>query len=173
MQELIEASKKELESRSGAYFKTTLDFLKWTTTITIGGMLWMGNNLRSIAGLPLILGVAATLCLFTSLVIGMIVARKVSIAAAKDWSIAIADSAIIQNAIVKHTLLSILPAEELRTRLEQKEGDTSDRKWTALKAAEPFSQPEAFDSLMTGYLIALLVGLFLYISAQVLYVLKM
>jgi len=168
MQETIDQSKKDLDTQADTYFRVVVDFLKWTSTVTIGAMVWIGNNLDKVKPIPLVIAIVALLCLFASLVVAIHVVRRISIAAAKDWSLAIADSAILRNSILKSVLLSIVPAEELSAGFEREERAAKDHKWDALKAAQPFSQPEGFNFWITVYVISLLTGLFLYVFAQIL-----
>src|SRR3990170_4099687 len=159
MQEGINQSKQELDLHSDEYFKSIVDFFKWTVTITIAVMLWIADNLVRLDPLPKVLVLIALLCFLASVAIAIVAITRMNIAFAKNWSLAIAKSNILQNQVVKNVLLSIVPAKELAEIFERKEREVDKEKWEALKSSEAFFKPEGYTLLTTLYSVSLIAGL--------------
>ena len=168
MQEGINQAKKELDLRSDVYLKSIVDFFKWTITVTVVVMLWIADNLDGLKLFPKVLVVIALFCFLASVAIAIVAVTRMNIAFAKDWGLAIANSNILQNQILKTTLLSIVPAKELAESFERKEREMDKEKWETLKSSEPFSKPEGYNRLAKLYAVFLIAGLALYIFAQAL-----
>lgn len=43
----FEYIEQQMEDSSKSYFETTLNFIKWNTAISVGAVLWLGNNIAT------------------------------------------------------------------------------------------------------------------------------
>jgi ABC-type multidrug transport system fused ATPase/permease subunit len=131
-------------------------------------MLWIADNLDGLKLLPRILVIIALFCFLASVAIAIIAVTRMKIAFAKDWSLAIANGNILQNLILKTTLLSIIPDKASVEIFKGKEHKLDNEKWKTLKSSEGFSKPEGHNRLAILYALLIIAGLVLYIFAQTL-----
>lgn len=116
---------------AGSYYKGIVDFMKWTSTVAIAAILWVGNTLTSIAGMPWIISIASLVFLVLSLVIAILAVRLILIAWAREWA----------WAREEHTLylLKKLKAIEPSKVSQEKEVEQIQRVIKAIDATRPFS----------------------------------
>jgi hypothetical protein len=77
---------KEAEQR--LYLKRVMDYVKWTSTIAVAAILWVGNSIVSAVGLRLFLVIIGLGALVFSLGCSVYAASKVLIASRKHWELA-------------------------------------------------------------------------------------
>jgi len=79
---LWEISRRLLERRESpaeleTYLKGIVDFVKWTSTINIAAMLWIGSNINEISKPSQYIAIAALICLAGSLILAISAAMQV------------------------------------------------------------------------------------------------
>lgn len=161
-EDIIQAREKE-KILAGSYLKGITDFVKWTSTIAVAAILWIGNGITSIAGLPWKISIAGLVFLVLSLAIAVFAAKRILTAWATEWA----------SASEEHTLyvLKKWKAVEPTKLPEKEEVEQIYRYLDAVKATRPFTQPTGFSAQVSWHIALLLVGLLLYVCAQVLSVL--
>lgn len=143
-----------------SYFKGIMDFVKWTSTVAIAAILWVGNTITSIAGLPRIISIASLVFLILSLSIAVLAVRRVLTAWATEWVLAREDYTFC--------LLKKLKAIEPSKVTEQKETEQINRLIKAIDDTRPFSRPTGFSTWVSWHTSLLIAGLLMYVLAQVL-----
>jgi hypothetical protein len=158
------SSKAEREEKflAEAYLKGITDFVKWSSTLAIAAILWIGNNITSVAGLSWVwwLSVVSLGFLVFSLVIAVLIVNRVLTAWGLKW-VAIREW---QKAILLKK-----EAEEEPSKVTDQELTTQHRQ--SLKTAiatVPLSQPAGFNTWVSWHIVLLIAGLVIYALAQIL-----
>ena len=181
-EEDITQAREQEKLLAESYLKGITDFVKWTSTVAIAAILWVGNGITAIAGLPQIIALVALAFLVSSLIIAVLTIGRVLTAWAKEWDVAREDYSFCLlkklKAILSSKLIEQARVEQLKQmaeRLEQeiddlelKESEQIERLINAIKTARPFSSPKGFSTWVSWHMRLLLLGLILYILAQVL-----
>jgi len=144
----------------GSYLKGIIDFVKWTSTIAIAAILWVGNTMTSITGLLRILAIVGLVFLVGSLIIAIILVNRVLTAWAREWDLA--------RESYSFYVLKKFKAVEPSKVTEQKETEQINHLLKAGKATWPFSQPAVFSAGVSWHIAFLAAGLFIYVLAQIL-----
>jgi len=160
--DITQAGKQEKLSAE-SYLKGIMDFVKWTSTVIIAAILWIGNTIASIKGLSRILAAVGLVSLFVSLVIAIFVVRRVLAAWAKEW--------VLAGEYYTFYLLKKLKAVDPTKITEQKETEQINCLLSAISATKSYSKPVGFSALVIIHITFLVIGLILYLLAQVLSVL--
>ena len=156
----IDEAREREKLQSTAYLENVVDFVKWTSTVAIATILWVGNALTSFSGMALISGIAGLFSLICSIAMAILVIRRVLTAQSTEW-IAASESYGLY-------LLKQAKAYDLGKVTEEKEVEQINRLIKALDASKPFLQPKGFARWVAFHTILLLVGLLLYVVAQLL-----
>lgn len=157
-----EIRKVEREKRvlAESYHKGLIDFTKWTSTLAVAGLLWVGNAIPRTIGPSRILAILSSGSLVVSLVFAILTVRRVLVAWANEWVVASEE----------HTLwlLKKFKALEPTEVTEEKEIRQVERLLSAIDATKGFSKPSAFNVPVMWHITSLVLGLLLYVLAQVL-----
>jgi hypothetical protein len=62
---------------------------------------------------------------------------------------------------------NLIPNEKQNANLKQHEREQDRSKWEKLQNTKPFSHPGGYNRWLTTYLVFLMVGLLLYLTAQI------
>ena len=161
-EEILEARERE-KLLAESYYKGIVDFMKWTSTVVIAAILWVGNTVTSITGLPRMLAIVGLGFLVVSLATAILAVKRVLTAWATEWVLSREEHTLY--------LLKKLKAIEPSKVTEEKETEQIQRVIKAIDATKPFAQPTGFSTRVSSHIAFLLIGLLLYICAQVLSVL--
>ncbi len=170
--DIAEAGERE-ELLAQAYLKGTIDFVKWSSTLAVAAILWIGNFITSATGLSWAMSVLSLVLLIVSLVVAIFAARRVLIAWAKEWDVARAD----------HTFSLFKKLKAIKTRelkpnettplneLDKQEQEIIECLIKSIDSAKPFSESKRFNAWISWHIILLVGGLLVYVVAQFLGVL--
>jgi len=170
------------------YFKGILDFVKWTSAIATAALLWVGNSVASFSGLPRVIAFVGLLFFILSIAIAIITIRQVLAAWARRWNVAQEASYLLQA----WNPVALRKANEL----ENKYGHMSPMEYftemtkagesypsaqlvieelkqlepliKAIEANVPYTRQARFGTWVSVHVVLLLVGLILYVTAQIL-----
>lgn len=160
-----DVTQAEIEERLSEqlYYRGLVDFTKWTSTLAIAGVLWVGGAITRTIGLSQALMITSSVVLVISLIFAIVLMRRVLQAWGKEWV----------RAIEHHTFLLTkqFKAFEPEQVTAEKESDQINRLISAIDATREFSRPSGFNAMATSHIAFLVLGLFLYIIAQALSVL--
>jgi len=158
----VDLRQAEREERvlAESYYKGLIDFTKWTSTLAIAGVLWVGSTITRTMGLSQALVIASSVFLIISLLLAIWLMRRVLEAWGREW----------MRATEEYTLLLLkkVKAFEPEKVTEVKEGAQIDRLLSAIDATREFSRPSGFNAIATCHVAFLVMGLVLYVVAQVL-----
>jgi hypothetical protein len=157
-EDIIEAEERE-KLLAESYHKGIMDFVKWTSTVAIAAILWVGNAVTSITGLPRILAIVGLGFLVVSLATAILAVKRVLTAWAAEWVLAKEDYTLC--------LLKKIKAIEPSKVTQEKEDEQIQRLIKANDATKPFARPTGFSTWISCHIALLLVGLLLYVFAQV------
>lgn len=151
--ELIDVEKVKEES----YFKGIVDYIKWTSTIGIGAILWIGNTLRMNYQLITIISL---IFLISSLIIAIFIIYQVLGLWSKEWEAA----RKTKSAIYSHNFFAKYagsgdPPENSRKKIDDKFAQAYD----AFLATESYQKPKQFNKIVFFHIFLLVIGLILYI----------
>jgi hypothetical protein len=165
--DIAEAGKRE-ELLAEAYLKGTIDFIKWSSTLAVAAILWIGNFITSAIGLSRTMSAISLVFLISSLVVAVLAARRVLIAWAKEWDIAKADHTFSLFKKVK-----AIKAKELKptdsaslNELNKQEQELIERLIKTIDSVKPYSESKSFNSWISWHIMLLIGGLLFYIVAQ-------
>jgi hypothetical protein len=159
-EDIVQAREQE-KLQAETYLKGMMDFVKWTSTVAIAAILWVGNTTTSITGSSRVGLVTASLAfLVGSLIIAVFTLRRVLTAWGMGWLVASEDHSF--------SVMKKLKAIDPSKVTEQKEAEQIDRLLNAIEATRRFSQPSGFNAWIGGHIGFLMFGLILYAIAQVL-----
>ncbi len=159
----------EQEKLSGeAYLKGIVDFVKWSSTLAVAAILWIGNFITSATGVSLVVSAVSLFLFMGSLIVAILAAVIVLTAWAREWDVARED-----HAFTLFKKLKALKTMELKStdtaqlnELGKQERERIERLINSLDAAKPFSESKRFDTWIRLHIILLIVGLLVYIVAQ-------
>jgi ABC-type multidrug transport system fused ATPase/permease subunit len=143
---------------SESFLKGVMDFIKWTSTIAIAAILWVGNSITSVTGLPWIISIASLIFLIFSLIVAVLAVKRVLKTWADEWDIA--------KELYILLLMKKLKSIEPSIITEQKETEQITK---LIKSADPvksLSRSEGFICWVTLHTGLLLVGLLMYVFAR-------
>ncbi|MHB0965486.1 MAG: hypothetical protein ACYC36_03440 [Bellilinea sp.] len=170
--DIAEAGERE-ELLAEAYLKGLIDFVKWSSTLAVAAILWIGNFITSATGLSWAMSALSLVLLIVSLVVAIFAARRVLIAWAKEWEVARADHAFSlfkKFKAIKTRELKLTETARLN-ELDKQEQDIIERLIKSIDSAKPFSESKRFNTWISWHIILLIGGLLVYIVAQFLGVL--
>ena len=156
-----------------AYLKGIIDFVKWSSTLAVAAILWIGNFITSAKGLSWVMSAIALFLLMSSPIVAILAARRVLTAWAREWDMARED-----HAFSLFKKWKVFKAKELKStetahlnELGKQERERIDRLINSLDAVKPFSESKRFTAWLNWPIILLVGGLLVYIVAQFLSVL--
>jgi hypothetical protein len=153
------AQAREQEKLSAqSFLEGVVDFVKYTSTVSIAGLLWVGNSI-GVARAPFrsILAVSL-LFLVCSLIVAVITIWNVLVARGKEWDADIEDEVFV--------LLKKLKAIEPSKVSEQKESEQIHSLIKTIEASKPFARPTVFNRWVIVHVIFLVLGVTAYALAQ-------
>ncbi len=170
--DIAEAGERE-ELLAEAYLKGTIDFVKWSSTLAVAAILWIGNFITSAMGLSRVMSALSLVLLISSLVVAILAARRVLIAWAKEWDVARADHTFSLFKKLKAVKMKGLKPTETDhlNELDKQEQELIDRLIKSIDSVKPFSESKRFNAWISWHIILLIAGLLFYIVAQFLSVL--
>jgi hypothetical protein len=165
----IEEAADEERVLAKTYLKAQTDFIKWSSTIAVAAILWIGNAEIPSAGLPWLLFLSSLALLVASLIAALVAARRVLIGWAREWDVARHDH--------KFSLFTKWKAYKLSQNTELDQSELADLKLkenrsiedliAAIDAARPFSEPKGFTIPVTCHLLLLVGGLVAYVATRI------
>ncbi len=150
-----------------AYLKGIVDFVKWSSTLAVAAILWIGNFITSATGLSWVISAVSLFLLMSSLIAAILAARRVLTAWAREDH---AFSLFKKWKAFKTKELKPTETTQLN-ELDKQERERIDHLINSLDAAKPFSAPKSFNAWTSWHIILLVGGLLAYIIAQFLSVL--
>lgn len=156
----LDETREQERLRAETYLRGLVDYIKWTSTVGIAAILWIGSVVSSIAGLSRVLAVVSLVVLLVSLVVAVLAVKRVLNAWATEWNVAREDSAFV--------LLKKLKSIKESRVSEQKEEERIDRLIQAIEASKAFARPARFNTWVSWHISLLIVGVLLYVFAQLL-----
>ena len=156
-EELKQAQEQEASSAQ-LYFQGIIDFIKWTSTLGVAAILWVGNALTSLDSLALYLAISSLVALIISLIVAVIVVYRVLTAWSKEW--------VVASETHSFLLMKKLKFVEEDMVSDEKEKEHAGRLLKAVDATKPFHQPTSFNLRVVGHVGLLTIGLVLYALAQ-------
>lgn len=170
--DITEASEQEKLS-SEAYLKGVIDFVKWTSTLAVAGILWIGNFITSATELTWAISAVSLFLLMTSLIAAIFAIRRVLTTWAREW-----DMAREEQAFTLFKKFKALKTKELKPtetaqlyELGKQEWERIEHLINSIDATKPFSESKRFETWIRLHIILLILGLFIYIVAQFLSIL--
>ncbi len=157
--DLVDAREQE-RHLAESYLKQVPDLIKWTSTIAVGAILWIANDISGSIGLSLLASIISLVFLVLSLVFAIYIVRRVLTAWAIEWNVASQDYNLCL--IKKIKALKVSNSEIIDIEEEQ-----VNRLLSAIKAAKPFTDPDAFSPLVSSHIVLLILGLIGYIVSQI------
>ena len=165
--DIAEAGEQE-KLLAEAYLKGIVDFVKWSSTLAVAAILWIGNFITSATRLSWTMSALSLILLMSSLIVAVLAARRVLTAWAREWDVAREDHAFslfkkwkaIKTRDLKPTEIAQL------NELDQQERERIDRLIKSLDAAKPFSESKRFNAWISWHIILLIGGLLIYVVAQ-------
>ncbi len=129
------------------YLKGIVDFMKWSSMLTIAAILWISINMTSIEGLFWRLSIASLIFLLVSLVVAVFAFKWVLTDWARECSVDREDYGYILFKKFKwfeKSKLNKMKPEELAQSIEldEKKLGHVDRYINAINAAKPLSEPK-------------------------------
>lgn len=85
--DITEAGEQE-RLQADTYLKGIIDFIKWSSTLAVAAVLWIGNFITSATGTPRIISAVSLLLLMSSLIVAVLAAGRVLTAWAREWDAA-------------------------------------------------------------------------------------
>ena len=165
VKEGLTESKEELTLTSESYLKGIVDFVKWTSTVAITVMLWIGNNMASIVDPSRrLVAIFALVSLTMSLFTAICTIKRVLDAWKKEWDYANANALVWGILYLKATIPDELLTPQIMASLEQETLEALGSVDNASRAVQPMSQ---FNTCVVWHMVFLLAGPILYILAQV------
>jgi hypothetical protein len=165
----IKESSDEERKLALSYLKGVFDFAKWTSTIAIAGILWIGSTLSYDTGIGLYLSIASLILIVVSLVIAILAVWRILTSWGLDWKVAReeADLMLVKK-LIAFTSASKDPRDRARlSDLKAKEESEINSLIESIDAIKPFSDPAAFRSLITWHIVLLVGSLSLFIFARI------
>jgi len=167
--DLLEAREQD-RRLAESYLNQIPDVVKWTSTVAVAGILWIGNNLASVRGLSWVISIVSLIFLVGSLVIAVFAVRRVLAAWAREWDIAREDYTLC--VLKKWKTLKESEAASTKSakldEIERKEEEHINHLVKAIGVARPYSEPTGFSILVSLHIGFLIAGLLAYILAQIL-----
>jgi hypothetical protein len=155
-QDELKAAQNEETTTAEAFYKGVTEFVKWTSTLSLAAILWVGQTLKDTGeGLARYCFIASLLFLISSLIVAVVTFWWVLKGWANNWKANQELYATLGNKFVGE---SVIIAND-----EQVEGLLR-----AVKKAGPFQDPSTFDHRVFAHSVLLLAGLVLYVMAQIL-----
>jgi hypothetical protein len=167
--DLLEAREQDRQLAE-LYLTQIPDFVKWTSTVAVAAILWVGNKLGSVIGLSWAISIVSLVFLVGSLVIGVFAVRRVVAAWAREWDVARED----YNLCVLKKWKTFKEREATGTKsaeldeIERKEKEQINHLVKAIGVARPYSEARGFSILVSLHIGSLTAGLLAYILAQIL-----
>jgi hypothetical protein len=150
------------------YLKGVIDFIKWSSTLAVAAILWIGNFIISATGLSRAVSGFSLFLLMSSLIVAVLAARMVLTAWAREWDVAREDHAFSLFKKLKWIKSKELESTETDklNELDKQDREQIERLIKALNAAKPFSESKRFTVWISWHIGLLIVGLLVYVVAQ-------
>ncbi len=151
----IEEAKLKHEELAKSYLKGVNDFIKWTSTVVIGSMLWISTSIAKYIGNIKMVSISSLIFLVLSLVVAILTVRRVLKSWGSEWELANVDYSfyvIKKLKYVEPDKITKEKEEEIIDDLIKKIGET-----------KPYSNPKRFNFLVSLHIIFLVVGLILFV----------
>lgn len=170
--DIAEAGEQE-RLQAEAYLKGTIDFIKWSSTLAVAAILWIGNFIASATGVSRMISAVSLLLLLISLIVAILAAKRVLTAWAREWDAARENHAFSLFKKWKWFKTKELKATETTqlNELDKQESERINLLINTLDAIKPFSESKRFNAWISLHIILLIGGLLAYIVAQFLSVL--
>jgi len=170
--DITEAGEQE-RLQADAYVKGIIDFVKWSSTLAVAAILWIGNFIASAKGVSWAISAVSLFLLMNSLIVAILAARRVLTAWAREWDVDREDHAFSLFKKLKwFKTKEFKPTDTAQlNELDKQERERIDRLINALDAFKPFSESKRFNAWISLHIILLIAGLFTYMVAQFLSVL--
>jgi hypothetical protein len=165
--DIVEVGEQE-KLQAEVYLKGIIDFIKWSSTLAVAAILWIGNFIASATGVSRTISAVSLLLLLSSLIVAILAAKRVLTAWAREWDAASADHAFSLFKKWKWLKTKILKVTETAqlNELEKQESERINRLINTLDAIKPFSESKRFNAWISLHIIFLIGGLLAYIVAQ-------
>lgn len=150
---------EELKLSAYTYLKGIIDFVKWTSTIAIATIIWIGSNLTTIKGsMGRIIIMVSLIVLGLSLICAIITFNRVLEGWSLKWECDLTSLIILRSIQIEGTKVS---AENI-------DPNQINRFMKANEDIQSFNKPKIFKNYVAWHVILLVIGLWLYICAQIL-----
>ena len=169
--DILEDAKRE-RFLADAYLKGIVDFVKWSSTLAIAAILWIGNFLSSATGIRLILSGISLFSLLISLVVAILAVKRVLTAWSLEWDLAQANYTFSifkkykwwkQQSLTQNHDRSNNASQQMLDKLEKEQ---IDKLLNSVDSTKPFSESKSFNIWINIHITLLIVGLLTYIVAQ-------
>ncbi|MBN2322227.1 MAG: hypothetical protein JXQ30_00715 [Spirochaetes bacterium] len=148
------------EELSKSYLKAVIDFVKWTSTVVIGSILWISTSIVKHSGNIKTLYISSLIFFVVSLVIAIFTVSKVLKAWGNEWELAKADYSL--------SVLKKIKFIEPEKITQEKEDEVVRDYIKKLNKTRPYSNPKRFNRLVTLHIVFLIMGLILYTISRML-----
>jgi hypothetical protein len=156
--EEVAQAETEAKTSSDDFLRGVVDFLKWTSTITVAALIWVGNSLAAKTGVPLILSIICLILLAASLAVSIWTVQRVLAAWGVKWAQA--------DALRSFYSMKEFKYHEPDKLSEEKESKFINDLVQTWDAGKRFSKPYHFSVWVTSHSVLLLGGILFYILAQ-------
>jgi len=149
---------KPIEPAREAYFKSVIEFLKWTTTFAFAALIWISSNYQS-KMISLIFLKTSLLFLIFSIIVSMYTVYSVVFYWGASWN----NPLNFYYSCAKDMKTKFGRDEKANEKLKQYHEDTENYLKIWIKKYIP-SSPHQFNRLLLLHLILLLIGSVLYVA---------
>jgi len=149
----------QVKQKEESYSKKLIDFVKWTSTIAVAAILWIGNDITSVTGWPQFLSILGLIILIFSLFFAVYSASIVLSASGSYWKLA---------GVEYYHRLMVHYVGENPSQFEQGELKRSfDDCLKTFRDVIDYSKPEKYVSWVKCHIYFLAAGLSSYVLSQI------
>jgi uncharacterized integral membrane protein len=163
----IRDREKELAAQ---YFKQAPDFLKWTSTVAVAAVLWIGNSIDSVSGAAWVASIACLLLLICSLILAVFAIKRILAARTRQWDVVRENYTLYLIKQWKSLKQAGVHLGETSTLddVRKEEEEQIERLLKAVDSVRAYSEPKGFSMRVSLHMVLLIAGLIVYVLAQVL-----
>jgi hypothetical protein len=171
--ELITQWYEEEKQLSESYLKGVMDFVKWSSTVGVAAMLWIGNSVVSTTGSPRRIAFAALISIAISLIFAVFTVARALTAWSRKWTLAQETYSYGTFKKWKAFQLSNSAGEEKSMQhkraleLEQKDAEFAEWLLNAVDANKSYSKPVGFSIWTSLHTVFLFLGVSLFVISQI------